>query len=78
VRDELARVLAPTRAEPGCLRIHLYESTRAPLVYFIHSAWIDEPAFDAHAALPHTERFAGAVEGLLTHPLQALRTKQLM
>ena len=40
--DELMRVVEPTRAEPGCLRIHLYESTRSPLVYFIHSEWTDE------------------------------------
>ena len=61
LRDEWTRVLKPTRAEPGCVRIHIYESTRGPLVYFIHSEWIDEAAFDAHAELPHTRRFVGAV-----------------
>jgi quinol monooxygenase YgiN len=75
--DELMRVVEPTRAEPGCLRIHLYESTRSPLVYFIHSEWTDEAAFDAHVELPHTQRFIGAVENLLTHTLQAVRTKQV-
>ena len=69
VRDELMRVVDPTRAEPGCVRIHLYESTRGPLVYYIHSEWIHEAAFDAHIELPHTRRFAAAVDNLLTHPL---------
>jgi len=77
LRDELRRVLEPTRAEPGCLRIHLYESARGAPVYFIHSEWVDEPAFDAHVGLPHTQRFAGEVEALITHPLQALRTHQI-
>jgi len=77
LRDELTRILNPTRAEPGCLRIHLYESTRGPLTWFIHSEWLDEPAFDAHVELPHTVRFIGAVEPLLTHPLHAVRTKQI-
>ena len=62
LRDELHRVLEPTRAEPGCLRIHLYESTREPLVWFIHSWW--------------TERFAAAAEPLLIHPIQAVHTRQ--
>ena len=47
--DELMLVPEPTRAEPGCVRIHLYESTREPLAYFIHSEWIDEEAFEEHA-----------------------------
>ena len=77
LRDELRRVVEPTRGEAGCVRIHLYESTRDPLTYFIHSEWIDEAAFDAHVELPHTVRFVGMVEPLITHPLQAVRTKQI-
>jgi quinol monooxygenase YgiN len=77
LRSELDLVLEPTRAEPGCVRIHLYESTRGPLIYYIHSEWIDEPAFDAHVELPHTRRFAGAVADLIADPLRAVRTKQV-
>jgi quinol monooxygenase YgiN len=77
VRDELLRVLEPTRAEPGCLRINMYESTRDAVVYFIHSQWTGEPAFDAHVNLPHTQHFAGAVEPLLVQPLKAVRTNQI-
>jgi quinol monooxygenase YgiN len=77
LRDELMRVVEPTRAEPGCLRINLYESTRGPLTYFIHSAWIDEAAFDAHIELPHTVRFTAQVENLITHPLHPVRTRQI-
>ena len=75
--DELMLVLEPTRAEPGCVRIHLYESTREPLVYVIHSEWIDEQAFDTHSGLPHMRRFLGLIGELISHPLQAVRTKQI-
>ena len=75
VCEEIERVLEPTRAEPGCRRIHYFVSVRAPAVYFIHSEWVDEAAFDRHAGLPHTRHFAAAVEDLMTHPLQAIRTK---
>lgn len=77
LKDELMRVLEPTRAELGCVRINLYESTRGPLTYYIHSEWTDEAAFDAHAEMPHTRRFSAAVEDLITQPLRAVRTKQI-
>lgn len=77
LRDELTRVVGPTRAEPGCVRIHIYESVRDPLTYFIHSEWTDEAAFDAHIELPHTVRFASVVDDLITQPLKAVRTKEI-
>ncbi len=77
LRDELKLVLEPTRAEPGCLRINLYESTRDPLVFYIHSEWKDEAAFDAHAGLPHMTRFLGLVGDLITHRVQGVRTRRI-
>ena len=74
---ELMQVLEPTRAEPGCVRIHLYESTREPLAWYIHSEWTDEEAFEIHAELPHTRRLMDAAVGLITHPFQAVRTNQI-
>jgi len=76
-REELLRVVEPTRAEPGCLAIHVFESLREPFVFAIHSEWVDEAAFELHAALPHTVRFLGAAEELLTHPVQGLRSKEI-
>jgi len=75
LRDELLLVLEPTRAEPGCIRIHLYEALREPLVFYIHSEWVDEAAFDAHAKLPHVTRFLALVGELVTHRVQSVRTK---
>jgi quinol monooxygenase YgiN len=78
VEEELRRVLEPTRAELGCVRINIYESTRGPLTYYVHSEWADEAAFDAHAEAPHTVQFANAVESLISAPLRAARTKQIL
>ena len=76
-REELLRALKPTRAETGCLAIHVFESLREPCVFTIHSEWADEAAFEGHAQLPHTVRFLAAAEKLLTHPVQALRTREI-
>ena len=74
-RESLLRVVEPTRAEAGCLAIHVFESLRSPAVFEIHSEWEDEAAFERHAQLPHTVRFIQAVDELLTHPVQGLRTR---
>ena len=75
--DELTLVIEPTRAEPGCVSIHLYEATRDPHAFFIHSEWKDDAAFDTHAQLPHVTRFRSLIGDLINHPLQAVRTKQI-
>ncbi len=76
-RDELLRVNEPSRAEPGCLRIDVFESLREPLVFAIYSEWVDEAAFELHATLPHTSRFLAAAGRLLTHPVEGLRLRQI-
>ena len=61
LRRELEAVLAPTLAEEGCIRINLFESFGDPDCFYIHSEWIDEAAFEAHAEFPHMKRFLGLV-----------------
>jgi quinol monooxygenase YgiN len=73
----LRDVVPPSRAEPGCLAISAYRSVRDPLLFWIHSRWIDEAAFDRHAELPHTMRFIAAVAELIDHPLDITRATAL-
>ena len=76
-REELMRVNEPSRAEKGCLGIHVFESLREPALFEIHSEWVDEAAFEHHAQLPHTVRFLTAAKGLLTHEVKGLRTRRI-
>lgn len=76
-REAMRRNIEPSRAEPGCLSIHAFESVREPLVFAIVSEWVDEAAFELHAQLPHTLRFLAAAEQLLSHPVKGLRTRQI-
>ena len=77
LREELRLLLGPTRAEPGCIRIHLYEALRDPLIFYIHSEWVNEAAFDAHPKLPHMTCFLSIVAELVTHPVKGIRAKQI-
>ena len=70
-------VADPTRLEPGCIAFGAFQSRRDPRLFYIHSEWIDEAAFDHHAQLPHTIRFIEAAEKLIDHPLDVTRANKV-
>jgi quinol monooxygenase YgiN len=71
----IREVLAPSRAEPGCVAIDGFASARDPRLFYIHSRWIDEAAFELHATLAHTVRFVERVTALIDHPLEVTRAR---
>ena len=73
IREEIPQA----RAEPGCLAIDAFRSTRDPRLFFIHSRWTNETAFDIHSELPHTVHFINRVEPLIEHALDVNRTRRL-
>jgi quinol monooxygenase YgiN len=77
VSAALRDVLAPTREEPGCLGIHAFRSIRDQRLFYIHSRWTDEDAFEGHARLPHTVRFVERVEPLIDHSLDVTRAERI-
>jgi quinol monooxygenase YgiN len=77
VDEAMLEGLAPTREEPGCLSIHHFRSIRDPQLFYIHSVWKDEAAFEIHAGLPHTVRFLERVTPLIDHALDVNRTERI-
>lgn len=75
VAAAIRAVVAATNEEPGCLAIMPYRSIRNPDLFFIHSRWTDEAAFERHAELPHTVKFLATVEPLLDHALDINRVQ---
>jgi quinol monooxygenase YgiN len=70
LRDAVARV----SKEPGCLGIEVYRSVRDSRLFFLHSRWVNEAAFDRHVALPETNQFVDRVQPLIDHPFDVNRT----
>ncbi|HVF17348.1 MAG TPA: putative quinol monooxygenase [Steroidobacteraceae bacterium] len=70
-------VVDATRVEVDCIGIDAFRSTQDGTVFFIHSRWPNEAAFDLHATLPHTRSFLTAIEPLLTHARDITRTIRL-
>lgn len=44
----LREVLGPSRKEPGCVSIHAFRSIRDGRLFYIHSKWKDQEAFEVH------------------------------
>jgi quinol monooxygenase YgiN len=77
VAAALREVVGPTRKEAGCLAIDAYRSTQDPRLFYIHSRWTDEAAFELHAAQPHTVRFLERVRPLIDHQLDVTRARPI-
>lgn len=74
---ELSDAVGRTRSEPGCTFIRAFSSVRDPLLFWIHSCWVDEAAFDVHAALPATNAFVERAQRLVDHPFDVTRARAL-
>jgi quinol monooxygenase YgiN len=77
VAAALQDVVGPSREEPGCLAIDAYRSTRNARLFYIHSRWLDEAAFETHALMPHTVRFIAHVAPLIDHQLEVTRAQPI-
>ena len=75
VAAAIADVVPQTRAEAGCLAIGAYRSVADGRLFFIHSRWTDQAAFEAHAGLAHTLAFLARVQPLIGHPLDVNRAR---
>ncbi len=77
VEEALREVTGPSREEVGCLSFHTFRSVRDRRLFYIHSRWTDEAAFEKHAELRHTLRFLERVDALLDQPREVTRTEKI-
>jgi quinol monooxygenase YgiN len=70
----LGEQVPAARSEPGCLAITAHRSIRDPRLFWIHSRWSNEAAFEVHAELPRSKYFVETVQRLIDHPFDATRT----
>jgi quinol monooxygenase YgiN len=77
VEEALLEVAGPSREEAGCLSFHVFRSMRDRRLFYIHSRWVDEAAFQKHAELPHTVRFLKRVDALLDQARDVTRTEMI-
>ena len=73
--EALRNVLAASRKEAGCLGMNIFRSIRDPRLFYIHSHWTNEDAFEKHASMPHTVLFLEQMDSLIDQPRDVARTE---
>jgi quinol monooxygenase YgiN len=68
VQEALHAMLAPTRAEAGCIRYELAQSTTDPCEFAMLEEWSSEAAVAAHMRAPHTGALLATLPPLLAAP----------
>lgn len=77
VEQALRSVHEATEQEPGCLSHRICRSIRDAALFYVHSIWPSEAAFEQHAAQADTIRFVEQIEPLIDHALEVARTRRI-
>jgi quinol monooxygenase YgiN len=70
VKEELLKLLAPTRAENGCINFDMHQGAADHSQFLFHENWTSEAALKAHFETPHIKNWLRQAEGLLAEPLE--------
>ncbi|CAN7772782.1 putative quinol monooxygenase [Variovorax sp. LjRoot290] len=77
IEDELGRrlgeLVAPTRAEAGCINYDLHRSNTDPAVWILYENWVSPEALDLHFATPPLVKLLADVDDMTAEPLQIHR-----
>ena len=65
LRQELQRLLAPTRAEAGCISYDLHQSQSDPGLFVFYENWASQAALDVHFQTPHLQALLKLVPDLV-------------
>ena len=70
VKDFLAELLAPTRAEKGCLQYDLHESQEEKGIFLFYENWASRDALDRHLQSQHITAAFDRAPALLAEPVR--------
>jgi len=69
-QDELIGLVAPTRAEPGCIAYDLYRSPDQESCFMFYECWRSRQDLDEHLRKPHIREFMKKADSFLAEPLR--------
>ena len=69
VREELKKLLQPTRAEPGCVVYDLYQSNDRKNLFMFYECWTGVQDLDEHLQKPYIKSFMQKAEKMLAEPV---------
>ncbi len=68
-RQVLMSLIAPTRAEKGCIDYVLHQDPKDPSRFLFYENWTSQAALDQHMKTPHLQKLAAQAEELFDGPI---------
>jgi quinol monooxygenase YgiN len=65
VRNELLKLIAPTRNEVGCIEYRLHQDNDDPALFIFYENWESTDCLGQHIKSDHYNAYVRAVDGLL-------------
>lgn len=63
VKSELLKLIAPTRAEEGCISYDLHQDEQNPNLFLFYENWTNRALWQKHIANTHLAAYVKATEG---------------
>lgn len=70
VREELLKVVAPTRAEAGCINYDPHQAADDPSLFLFHENWVSKQALDEHLQKPYLTALIEKISAMLAEPVE--------
>jgi quinol monooxygenase YgiN len=77
MRQVLQGVIAPTRAESGCITFDLLIDAKEPDVFVLYENWKDQAALDSHFQQPYVKEAFKAYEEILAEPIAVMSLEKI-
>jgi len=70
VKEELLKLVTPTRAEPGCINYDLHQSSEDKTKFMLYENWVSRNDLEVHLEMPYLRHFKSIAGEILAEPLQ--------
>ena len=76
-KQELLKLLSPTRAEAGCINYDMHQSLDNQAHFLFHENWTNQGALNKHLETQHLKNFLNQADQLLAEPVEITLWKQV-
>lgn len=77
VKQELVKLLAPTRVEKGCINYDMHQAVNDKALFLFYETWESEEDLQKHLESPHIQAWFKLSQELLAEPIEITRWKKV-
>lgn len=77
MQHDLLNLLAPTRAESGCITFDLLVDTTDPTIFILYENWKDQASLDSHFQQPYVKQVLQAYEETLAESIAIMTLNKI-